>query len=241
MSNLTAKEFKAQAMDKTDKTLGQRVKERFEELGIQTPTVENNLTDQEKLEQLTKLYEEQHRILGLDLEDDSLMDTPKRVAKLQVFESMSGLNWSNFPKMTAVENKFYTGMVSVHDIQAVSLCEHHQERIHNLVSISYIPKIGGKVVGLSKFSRLSSFLADQPTISERYTAQLFEALKLILDTDDVAVTVRSAHMCMYARGVKDPCANTTTTLLGGQFKTDDAMRIEYFNKVDFKKPIISVG
>lgn len=241
MSTLTAKEFKAQAMDKTDKTLGQRVKERFEELGIQTPTVENNLTDQEKFEQLLELYKEQHRILGLDLEDDSLIDTPKRVAKMMVYETMSGLNWANFPKCTVVENKFYDGMVSVSDIRTAGLCEHHQKDIHNSVSISYIPKRGGKVLGLSKFARIASFLAEQPSISERYTAQLFEALKLILETEDVAVTVRSAHMCMYARGVKDPCSNTTTTLLGGQFKTDESMRIEYFNKIDFSKPIISVG
>ena len=238
MSTLTAKEFKAQAMDKTDKTLGQRVKERFEELGIQTPTVENNLTDQEKLEQLTKLYEEQHRILGLDLEDDSLMDTPKRVAKLQVFESMSGLNWSNFPKMTAVENHFYDGMLNISDIQLVSFCEHHQERVLGRTNIAYVPKIGGKVVGLSKFARLVDFLGSQPIIQERFTAQLFEALKLILDTDDVAVNVRAIHLCMYARGVKEPCANTTTTLLGGRFKTDDAMRNEFISQIDFNSPLV---
>lgn len=241
MSKLTAKEFKAQVMDKTDKTLGQRVKERFEELGIQTPTIDNGLSDQDKFEQLLELHKEQHRILGLDLNDDSLMDTPKRIAKLQVYETMSGLNWDTFPSMTTVENKFYSGMVSVHDISSIGSCEHHWEKIFNSVSISYIPKIGGKVLGLSKFARLSNWLSAQPSISERFTAQLFEALKLILETDDVAVTVRSAHMCMYARGVKDPCSNTTTTLLGGQFKTDEAMRTEYFNKIDFSKPIISVG
>lgn len=238
MSTLTAKEFKAQAMDKTNKALGQQVKEHLIKLGIQTPTIENGLTEQDKLEQLTKLYEEQHRILGLDLNDDSLMDTPKRIAKLQVYESMKGLDYTNFPKLTAVTNHFYDGMVIVKDIQLISQCEHHAEKILGKTSISYIPKKGGKVVGLSKFARLVDFFGSQPIVQERFTAQLFETLKFVLDTDDVAINVRAIHMCMYARGVKEPCSNTTTTLLGGRFKTDDAMRNEFMSQIDFNSPLV---
>ena len=225
-------------LDKSNKVLGQQIKEHLTKLGINTPTIPNTLTDAEKVEQLTELYRKQHEILGLDLEDDSLTETPLRVAKLQVYESMKGLDFDKFPKMTTVENKFYDGMVSVNDIQLISMCEHHQERILGLVSIAYIPKKNGKVVGLSKMARVVDWLGSQPIVQERFSAQLFEILKFVLDTDDVAINVRAMHLCMYARGVKDPCSNTITTLLGGQFKTDSAMRNEFMSQIDHTKPLV---
>lgn len=221
--------------DKTNPHLGDDIAELMRELGIETPMVDGVSASTDELEEL---YAKVHNALGIDLEDDSICDTPRRIAKLQVNESMKGLSYDNFPKMTAVENKFYSGMVSVNDMLIMSMCEHHWERIIMRVSVAYTPKVGGKVVGLSKFSRLADFFASRPIVQERYTQQLFESLKYILDTDDVAVHVRGIHLCMFARGVKEPCSSTTTTLLGGDFKQDMATRKEFMDGIDITLPIL---
>lgn len=225
-------------MNKNNKELGLKVKEHLISLGVETPIIENGLTDDQKIESLTELHHAIHEVLGLDINDDSIAETPKRIAKLQVLESMKGLNYDNFPKMTTVENKFYEGMVSVNDIKVHSLCEHHHERVTMLVSIAYIPEKGGKVLGLSKLARLADFFGSRPIVQERFTTQVIEAMKFILGTEDVAIHVRGIHMCMYSRGVKEPCSNTTTTILSGEFKTDFALRGEFLNGIDITKPII---
>lgn len=221
--------------DKTNAQLGLEVAELMRTHGIETPMIDGVVPS---VEELTGLYTQVHKALGIDLEDDSIQDTPRRIAKLQVHESMKGLDYDNFPKMTTVENKFYDGMVSVNDMLIMSMCEHHWERIVMRVSIAYVPRKGGKVVGLSKFSRLADFFGSRPIVQERYTQQLFEALKYIMDTDDVAVHVRGIHLCMFARGVKEPCSSTTTTCLGGDFKADMATRKEFMDGVNIALPIL---
>ena len=226
----------SQHMNKSDKVLGTDVQKHLISLGIETPMIASSLTEDEKLERLMSNYAEIHETLGLDLEDDSLMETPKRIAKLQLFESFKGLDYNNFPKMTVVDNKFYTGMVSVNDIQLISMCEHHWERVLGNVNISYIPT--DKVVGLSKLSRLVDFFASRPIVQERFTSQVFETLKYIMDTEDIAVNVKSTHLCMFARGVKEPCSNTFTTLLGGRFLTEDALRNEFMSQINYQKSVM---
>lgn len=221
--------------DKTNAQLGLEVAELMRTHGIETPMIDGVVPS---VEELTELYTQVHKALGIDLEDDSIQDTPRRIAKLQVHESMKGLDYDNFPKMTTVENKFYDGMVSVNDMLIMSMCEHHWERIVMRVSIAYVPRKGGKVVGLSKFSRLADFFGSRPIVQERYTQQLFEALKYIMDTEDVAVHVRGIHLCMFARGVKEPCSSTTTTCLGGDFKADMATRKEFMDGVNIALPIL---
>lgn len=226
--------------DKTDRNLGVLVNEQLTKLGIETPFIITDMSIDEKLEQLTELNKRTHEIFGMDLTDDSIIETPKRIAKLQLFESMKGLDYNNFPKMTVVENKFYNGIVAVNDILVMSMCEHHWERVIMRVSIGYIPKKGGNVVGLSKLSRLADFFGSRPIVQERFTAQLFESLKLIMDTADIAVHVRGIHLCMFARGVKEPCSSTTTTLLGGKFESEGSLRNEFLSGIDITKPIIPV-
>lgn len=224
--------------NKSDQTLGQSVHEQLVKLGIETPcTFNSTISETKQLRELEKLYSKVHEIFGLDLTDDSLAETPKRISKVLVFEKLKGLDYANFPKMTTVENKFYDGMVSVNDMQLKSMCEHHWESIFGRVAISYIPSRGGKVLGLSKLSRLSNFFAARPIVQERYTAQVFEAMKFILGTEDVAVHVRGVHMCMYARGVEEACSNTTTTLLGGLYKSDVSCRAEFLDGIDITKSI----
>src|SRR5690606_363817 len=91
---------------------------------LPTPMIANDYTEEQKIDLIEKKFTEIMRILGLDLSDDSLVDTPKRIAKMYVTELFSGLNPANFPKMTAVENKMgYDQMVVVQDIEVLSCCE----------------------------------------------------------------------------------------------------------------------
>lgn len=215
-------------MSKKDHNLGIKVKEFLESKGVETPTNTSklNVPNDIKLQSIEANIKEIMITLGLDLSDDSLIDTPKRVAKMYVNEIFSGLNYDNFPKCTTVENKMhYDEMVLVEDITCISSCEHHLVTIDQKATIAYIPK--DKVLGLSKLNRLAKFFAQRPQIQERFTEQLFYALTYILETDDVAILVKGKHYCVAARGVEDASSTTTTSKLGGNFKKDSALRSEF--------------
>lgn len=215
-------------MSKKDHNLGISVKEFLESKGVETPTNTSklNVPNDIKLQSIEANIKEIMITLGLDLSDDSLIDTPKRVAKMYVTEIFSGLNYDNFPKCTTVENKMhYDEMVLVEDITCISSCEHHLVTIDQKATIAYIPK--DKVLGLSKLNRLAKFFAQRPQIQERFTEQLFYALTYILETDDVAILVKGKHYCVASRGVEDASSTTTTSKLGGNFKKDTALRSEF--------------
>lgn len=223
--------------DKLDITgLGLRVRDNLIKLGIETPMVSNNLSSEQKVQELTSLYQKSLAVHGIDLNDDSMADTPKRIAKLQVYEAFSGMDYANFPKITVVQNKFYDGAVHIRDIRFVSMCEHHHERVIGKVWVSYLPN--RDVPGLSKVARLVDFFASRPIVQERATSQIFESMKLILGTEDVAVTIKSVHLCMYARGIKDPCSTTVTALKGGSFFSDARLRSEYESQVDYNASVL---
>jgi GTP cyclohydrolase I len=165
-------------------------------------------------------------ILGLDLTDDSLMETPNRVSKMYVNEIFWGLDYENFPKCTAVDNKMkYDEMVVEKDITVMSNCEHHFVIIDGLATVAYLPN--KKVLGLSKMNRIVEFFAKRPQIQERLTNQIAAALQFILETEDVAVTINASHYCVKARGVEDYNSSTITSFLGGKFRTDTLVRSEF--------------
>ena len=164
--------------------------------------------------------------LGLDLRDDSLMETPHRIAKMYVDEIFGGLNYANFPKISVIENKMNVEeMVKVDDISVVSTCEHHFVTIDGASRVAYIP--GNKIIGLSKINRIVRFFAQRPQVQERLTQQVLVALQTLLETDDVAVTIDATHYCVKSRGVMDANSATQTTALGGQFKEDPRTRAEF--------------
>lgn len=168
--------------------------------------------------------------LGLNLDDDSLADTPGRLARMYVREIFAGLNYSNFPKCTTVENKFsYDEMVIEKDIKVLSVCEHHFSTIDMDVSIAYVPN--KKVLGLSKLNRVAKFFAQRPQVQERYTEQVYHALEYILETPNIAVLVKGKHYCVIQRGIEDTHSSTITSKLGGGFKTDPALRAEFMSLV----------
>jgi len=196
------------------------------EKGLETPMIENDLTRDEKYERIKASMTDVVSTLGLDLNDDSLCETPHRIAKMYVDELFGGLDYANFPKMSVIENKMgVEEMVKVSNISVISTCEHHFVTIDGGSSVAYIPK--DKIVGLSKINRIVRFFAQRPQVQERLTQQVLVALQTLLGTDDVAVKINATHYCVKSRGVMDANSHTQTTALGGVFKNEKTLRAEF--------------
>ena len=205
-----------------DLELGLQVHAHLKANGVETPFTPKK-SDYSKIESLfSQILEES----GLDLTDDSLRDTPKRLAKLYSTEEFfAGLDYSNFPKSTVVQNKMkFDEMVLERNIKVTSLCEHHALPIIGSAFIAYVPK--DWVMGLSKLNRVVEFFCRRPQIQERLTMQIYYTLSYLLDTPNVAVIIQADHMCVKTRGVEDSCSDTITSFLGGDFRLP-ATRMEF--------------
>jgi GTP cyclohydrolase I len=175
------------------------------------------LDDDTKVELIEKRFEEIMNILGLDLSDDSLKGTPKRVAKMYVKEIFKGLNPKNAPKIALFENKYqYDQMLIEKDITLYSNCEHHFVPIVGKAHVAYISS--GKVIGLSKINRIVEYFSKRPQVQERLTVQIANYLSEMLDTEDVAVVIDAKHLCVSSRGVEDTTSSTITATYLGRFK-----------------------
>ena len=202
------------------------VKTALEDSGLETPLVESSLNRDQKYQKIKDSFNDITLALGLDLLDDSLRETPHRVAKMFVDEIFSGLDYQNFPKITLIENKMnIEEMVIIDDIELVSTCEHHFVTIDGEAKVAYIP--GNKIIGLSKINRIVRFFSRRPQVQERLTQQILIALQTLLETKDVAVSIKATHYCVKSRGVMDTNSSTKTTSLGGSFKTDPSTRSEF--------------
>jgi GTP cyclohydrolase I len=174
-------------------------------------------SDEEKIEAIRQHFAKIMETLGLDLTDDSLRDTPQRVARMFVQEIFSGLDDRNYPAITTFANTYgYAEMLVEKDITLHSFCEHHFLPIIGKVHVGYFP--GAKVVGLSKLNRLVGHYAKRPQVQERLTVQIAQGLADALGTQDVAVYVEADHLCVAARGVKDTKSSTVTSFFGGRFR-----------------------
>ena len=203
-----------------------KVREALLAHGLETPMVPHTIDNEEKYRKIRDSVSTIMKTLGLDLTDDSLQETPHRIAKMYVHEIFSGLDYAHFPKITVIENKMKVDeMVKVKDISLTSTCEHHFVTIDGIAKVAYIP--GDKIIGLSKINRIVRFFAQRPQVQERMTQQILVALQTLLDTEDVAVTVEATHYCVKARGVMDAGSSTQTTALGGAFKDSHRTRDEF--------------
>jgi GTP cyclohydrolase I len=204
------------------------VREALVRRGLETPLIGNGLSRDEKFRRIAASFTDITRTLGLDLSDDSLCDTPERIAKMYVDEIFSGLDYSTFPKISVIDNKMgVEEMVQIDEIGLVSTCEHHFVTIDGSARVAYIP--GDKIIGLSKINRIVRFFAQRPQVQERMTQQILVALQTLLATEDVAVTVNAVHYCVKSRGVMDGNSSTRTTALGGAFKADARTRAEFIH------------
>jgi len=169
-------------------------------------------------------------VLGMDLEDDSLTETPKRVAKMFLNEIFWGLDTDNFPKMTTINNKMkYDEMIISKGVKVSSTCEHHFLPIIGEAYIAYIPN--EKVLGLSKLNRVVEYFSKRPQVQERLTEQVFFALSYILETEDIAVLIDAKHTCVSTRGVEDYNSTTITSKLGGLFIENSKVRSEFLKLI----------
>lgn len=252
---------KALTMDKYDRELGARVREHLTKKGLET-NIASAYSPEDAFSFLEDAVRQALLHLGLDPDDPSTMETPRRYATMVVGELTKGLNYDFFPKCTTTPNGFmesywrtsgsgdceveepgprdgvweserrkgaYDQMVLSRSIETISLCEHHLQTIYGHTHIGYIPST--KVLGLSKFARVTDFFARRPQIQERLTEQIYEALSFVLETKDIAVVVDAEHFCMKARGAMQAKATTQTNKMGGRFLTVPALREEFFDAI----------
>ena len=216
---------------KNDKDLGKRVNQHLVSLGLETPVTNKvKAVSTQKIEEIAPHFREIMEILGLDLTDDSLMDTPNRVAKMYVNEIFYGLNYDYFPKCTAIENKMKTNgsFLLEKNINVQSNCEHHFVVIDGLATVAYLPD--KKLLGLSKLNRIVQFFAKRPQVQERLTEQIRATIQFVAETKDVAVYVDAKHWCVKSRGIQDQTSSTVTLSVGGVFAEDNSeIRKEFLN------------
>lgn len=178
-----------------------------------------NLSDTEKMKRIAFHFREIMETLGLDLTDDSLSGTPERVAKMYIKEIFSGLDPKNLPKIALFDNKYqYKEMLVEKNITFYSNCEHHFVPIYGKAHVAYVSN--GKVIGLSKINRIVQHFSRRPQVQERLTVQIANFLKVILNTEDVAVIIDAVHMCVTSRGIQDQTSSTVTSHYGGIFKSE---------------------
>lgn len=177
-------------------------------------------SDEEKVRIIRYHVQEIMHTLGLDLTDESLKDTPLRVAKMYVTETFRGLHPANFPDTTLFTNQYQYGQMLVEkNITLYSTCEHHLVPIIGKAHVAYYSS--GKVIGLSKLNRIVDYYARRPQVQERLTIQIANALKEALETDDVAVMIDASHLCVASRGIRDVQSSTITSEYSGKFRNRD--------------------
>jgi GTP cyclohydrolase I len=190
------------------------------ESNLSISTADTGLTEDEKINIIEFHFRKIMETLGLDLNDHNLKETPFRVAKMYVTEIFEGLNKETFPKISLFDNTYeYNEMLIEKGIQVYSYCERHFLPFIGKAHVAYIP--GKKVIGLSKINRIVKYFARRPQVQERLTIEISNALKNILQTDDVAVYIEAKHLCVSARGVEDTNSVTVTTCLCGRFSQSE--------------------
>ena len=223
-------------------TMGINISQPIDEIGdehictsLETPLREDafEMDDDLKIELIEKHFREIMHVLGLDLSDDSLKGTPRRVAKMYIKEIFSGLDPKNKPDAKLFENKYkYNEMLVEKDITFFSNCEHHFVPIYGKAHVAYISN--GNVIGLSKINRIVQYFAKRPQVQERLTMQIGNELKEALGTDDVAVVIDAHHMCVSTRGVQDVNSSTVTSFYSGKFENDENSRAEFMKYISLK-------
>ena len=182
-----------------------------------------DISDEEKIVKIEKSVKDILHTLGMDLSDDSIQGTPKRVAKAFINEMFMGLNPKNKPKASTFDNNYnYGEMLVEKNIVLYSTCEHHLLPIIGRAHVAYISD--GKVIGLSKMNRIVEYFSKRPQVQERLTMQIVQAMQEALGTEDVACVIDAKHLCVNSRGIKDIESSTVTSEFGGKFKEKETKK-----------------
>ena len=224
-------------MEKTDAALGEQVHEHLIKVGLETPMnyEQVQVKNEVKIEKIAKHFTAIMEDLGLDLTDDSLIDTPNRVAKMYTREIFQGLNYDYFPKCTKIENKMSmnNSFVLERNINVQSNCEHHFVVIDGRATVAYIPR--KTILGLSKLNRIVQFFSKRPQVQERLTEQIAETISYITGSPDVAVYIEGVHYCVKSRGIQDVTSSTMTLATRGVFAEEKSeLRREFMNSARMK-------
>jgi GTP cyclohydrolase I len=200
--------------------------------GLSTPMRDdvNPLSKEEKIEKIRSHFKSIMETLGMDLNDDSLQETPLRVAKMYVNEVFKGLDADNKPAIKLFKNGYkYKEMLVERDITVYSYCEHHFVPIIGKAHVAYISN--GNVIGLSKINRLVEYYSKRPQVQERLNEQIARALIEVLKTEDVAVIIDAEHLCVKSRGIQDTASSTVTASYHGKFKNETTRKefLTYIN------------
>lgn len=218
----------------TDEEIAEEMGDNHISTSVDTPMIAGafDKSDDEKIAIIQEHFKAIMETLGLDLTDDSLKGTPKRVAKMYVKEIFSGLNPANKPSVALFDNKYkYNEMLVEKNISFYSNCEHHFVPIMGKAHLAYISN--GRVIGLSKLNRLVEYYAKRPQVQERLTMQIAKELQKELGTEDVAIVIDAKHLCVASRGVEDDTSSTITSFYGGKFK-DDKRKEEFLRYLELK-------
>lgn len=217
-------------MSSTDHELGKRVAAHLAFKNCESP-LDPSFKHALGAATLARVRSNQHdtlSVLGLDVKDESIKDTPNRVAKMYCEEIFVGLDYDNFPKCTTFPNSSNNNELVISKGSVVlSMCEHHLLPFFGKACVGYIPN--HKLVGLSKLNRVVEFFSRRPQVQERLGQQIFHALSLILETEDIAVTIEAEHMCMRFRGIQQAGTSTVTSFMGGRFMAKPELRQEFLN------------
>ncbi len=159
--------------------------------------------------------------MGLDLTDENLVETPRRMAHALV-EMTSG---PDFELTTFPNDEGYDELVLVRDIAVQSVCEHHMLPFVGVAHIGYLP--GKRILGLSKFARMVELHGRRPQTQERLTKRIADHLRSELDPKGVGVVIEAEHTCMSLRGARSPAARTITSAMFGELRDDPRSRAEF--------------
>lgn len=191
-----------------------------------------DMPEDQKIQLIEEKFAEIMHTLGLDLTDDSLKGTPRRVAKMYVKEIFGGLDPKKAPTSSDFDNKYqYSEMLVEKDITVYSTCEHHFLPIVGKAHVAYFSN--GHVIGLSKMNRIVDYYAKRPQVQERMTMQVVKHLQKYLNTEDVACVIDAKHLCVNSRGIRDIQSSTVTSEFGGKFK-DPAVKQEFLDYILMK-------
>ncbi len=196
-------------------------------IGITAKTLIDKPKKLSKINAVSRHIKSIFNILGLDLKDPNLMETPTRIAKMYVDELFVGMNPLAFPKISLFDNiQSYNELIIHKKISMNSICAHHFMPFTGLVSIAYIPN--KKIIGLSKLNRIVYYFSKRPQIQENLTNEIGRSLQKVIGTEDVAVKIIAKHFCIIARGIEDHGSETTTFFFDGKFK-DKQIKNQFIN------------
>lgn len=163
--------------------------------------------------------------IGEDLGREGLIRTPQRVAEMYE-ELFSGVSKDPAEELKPVFDENHDEMIIVKDIPFYSVCEHHMVPFVGRAHIAYVPNKSGKIVGLSKLTRVLEIVSRRLQVQERLTTMVADAIMEKLEPRGAMVIVEAEHLCMSIRGVKKPNTITVTSAVRGLFRQNPASRAE---------------